>query len=180
MTLSNQQESFQIHPKDDYEANIFQLDEADENVAPIKLGRILIAEDSSFDFRYLVSCLKATGLTTPITWVEDGAELLSFMEGKNTYEDSDCAQEDISLIILDLKMPKVDGLSALKGLRQHPAPRIQQVPVIVLTTSIFEDDLRQASELGITDYIVKPETQKETSRMIDDMKVILKRLADAD
>ena len=168
------------HPKDDYESNLFNLDHQKKGQAPendkgtINIGRILIAEDSSFDFRYLVSCLKSTGLQSPITWVEDGEELLHFLEGTDTYDER--TLEDISLIILDLKMPKLDGLSALKKIRGHSNKVINKMPVVVLTTSIFEDDLRQASELGLLDYIVKPETQKETALMIEDMTSILRKL----
>lgn len=172
---SPSQPNYQPHAKNDYESNAFNYATDAKTTEEIKVGRILIAEDSSFDFRYLVSCLKSTGLASPITWVEDGGELLNFLEGKNNYEDRDL--DDISLVILDLKMPKVDGLTALKNMRTHDNKTIAGIPVVVLTTSIFEDDLRQATELGITDYIVKPETQKETSIMIEDMKNILKRLA---
>ena len=139
-----------------------------------ELGRILIAEDSTFDFRYLVSCLKNAGIKSSITWVEDGSELISFLEGKGSYEDRNL--DDISLVLLDLKMPKMDGLAALEHIRNSPNKKIKNLPIVVLTTSTFEADLRQANELGITDYIIKPETKKETSLMIEDMQKIFRTI----
>lgn len=113
---------------------------------------ILIAEDTPTDAEMTMRALKRVGLVNNISWVKDGQEALDYVFCTGEYEAR--PQADPTLILLDLKMPKVNGIEVLKQIKGHDATKI--IPVIMLTSSAEEPDIMQCYELGVNSYIVKP------------------------
>jgi CheY-like chemotaxis protein len=113
---------------------------------------ILIAEDTPTDAEMTMRALKRVGLINNISWVKDGQEALDYVFCAGDYADRE--RNDPTLILLDLKMPKVNGIEVLKQIKSNEATRI--IPVIMLTSSAEEPDIMQCYKLGVNSYIVKP------------------------
>ena len=114
---------------------------------------ILIVEDNPNDAEMALRAMKKNNLANSIKVVGDGEEALDFIFARGDYADrKDGAYPKI--ILLDLKLPKVDGLEVLREIKG--APETKQIPVIVLTSSREESDLVESYRLGVNSYIVKP------------------------
>jgi CheY-like chemotaxis protein len=113
---------------------------------------ILIAEDTPTDAEMTMRALKRVGLINNITWVKDGQEALDYVFYTGDYARR--KDNNPTLILLDLKMPKVNGIEVLKQIKSNDATRI--IPVIMLTSSAEEPDIMQCYKLGVNSYIVKP------------------------
>ncbi len=113
---------------------------------------ILLVEDSDEDAELAIRALKQKRLANQLHRVVDGAEALDFLLGTGAYADR--AAEAPKLVLLDLKLPKVDGLEVLRTLKGDP--RTQPIPVVVLTSSREDRDLIESYRLGVNSYIVKP------------------------
>ncbi len=113
---------------------------------------ILLAEDMPTDAEMTMRALKKVGLVNNITWVKDGQEALDYIF--RTGEFSNRINGDPTLIMLDLKMPKVNGLEVLKLIKTTEATK--RIPVIMLTSSAEEPDIVRCYEHGVNSYIVKP------------------------
>lgn len=114
---------------------------------------ILLVEDNPQDEELTLYALRQSNLINNIEIVRDGAEALDFIFCKGAY--STRSLTDIPrLILLDLKLPKVDGLEVLQQLKSDP--RTQSIPVVVLTSSQEERDIVESYKLGVNSYIVKP------------------------
>jgi len=113
---------------------------------------ILIAEDTPTDAEMTIRALKKVGLVNNITWVKDGQEALDYIFCEGSYAGRTAA--DPTLILLDLKMPKVNGIEVLNKIKTSEATKI--IPVIMLTSSAEEPDIMRCYELGVNSYIVKP------------------------
>jgi CheY-like chemotaxis protein len=109
---------------------------------------ILLVEDNPNDVELALHALRKNNLTNRIEVVRDGEEALDFVFGKGV--DSNRPK----VILLDLKLPKVDGLEVLKRLKSDP--RTRSIPVVMLTSSREECDIVKSYELGVNSYIVKP------------------------
>lgn len=109
---------------------------------------ILLVEDNPNDVELALHALRKNNLTNRIEVVRDGAEALDFIFGNGA--DSNRPK----VILLDLKLPKVDGLEVLKRLKAEPQTR--SIPVVMLTSSREERDIVNSYELGVNSYIVKP------------------------
>lgn len=114
---------------------------------------ILLCEDNKRDADLTIRALKKKNLGNEIVWVKDGEEALDYLFGRNQYEDRS-VDDTPRVILLDLKMPKVDGMEVLEKVRNHPATKY--IPVVILTSSSEEKDIIQSYELGVNSYIVKP------------------------
>jgi two-component system, response regulator len=118
---------------------------------------ILLVEDNPRDAELALRALKTHNLVNKLVWVKDGAAALEFIFGPNT---NDAANGNLQLchrpkvILLDLKLPKVDGLEVLGRLKANEESRI--IPVVVLTSSCEEQDIVRSYKLGVNSYIVKP------------------------
>jgi CheY-like chemotaxis protein len=109
---------------------------------------ILLVEDNPMDVDLTLRAFKRRHVTNTIHVARDGEEALAWLprwEGGETWP---------AVVLLDLKLPRVDGLEVLRQYKQHP--KISAVPVVVLTTSSEGADMRMAYELGANSYIVKP------------------------
>ncbi len=108
---------------------------------------ILLVEDSPEDAELIIRTLRKNNLANHLLHVQDGEEALEFLMNENSTTMP-------RLILLDLKMPKVDGLQVLKQLKAHPEKSL--IPVVVLTSSREENDIVASYKLGVNSYIVKP------------------------
>lgn len=114
---------------------------------------ILIVEDNPNDAEMAMRALKRNNLTNKVFVVTDGQEALDFLFSNGKYNmRKNCMRP--RMVLLDLKLPKVDGLEVLKELKENPETRI--IPVIILTSSKEEKDLIESYKSGVNSYIVKP------------------------
>jgi CheY-like chemotaxis protein len=119
-------------------------------MAPLK--RILLAEDNERDVELTMAALEEHNLANEVVVARDGAEALDYLYRRGEFAGH--ANGLPVVVLLDLKMPKVDGLEVLRQIRADPA--IRHVPVVMLTSSREERDLVRSYELGVNAYVVKP------------------------
>ena len=114
---------------------------------------ILIVEDNQEDAELTIRALKKNHLANKIVHLLDGAEALDFIYGNGIYSGRNINHLP-KVILVDLKMPKVSGLEVLKSIKSDP--RLKSIPVVILTSSAEDPDIKKAYELGANSYIVKP------------------------
>ncbi len=114
---------------------------------------ILLVEDNKSDAELALMALEDFNLSNHIVWLKNGKEALDFLFGRGEYEGRDTLQVP-KIILLDLKMPKVDGIEVLKAVRSDPKTKF--IPVTVLTSSKEDKDIVETYQLGVNSYIVKP------------------------
>ncbi len=114
---------------------------------------ILLVEDNPSDEELTLHVLEKHRLSNRVHVVRDGEEALEFVFGTGRYEERN-TDDRPKVILLDLKLPKVDGLEVLKRIKSDPSTRT--IPVVVLTSSREESDIINSYELGVNSYIVKP------------------------
>ena len=114
---------------------------------------ILLVEDNPEDVELTLRALRKANLANPIHVVEDGAEALDYLFGAGKDEAKSDAHYP-RVVILDLKLPKVSGIEVLRRIKSDPATRT--IPVVVLSSSREEPDIKTAYALGVNSYIVKP------------------------
>ena len=119
------------------------------NLTPIE---ILLVEDRQSDAEMTLRALKRHHLTNGIEWIEDGATAIDYLLRRGSYASRD--NDNPRLILLDLKMPKLDGIDVLRILKAEAATRA--IPVVMLTSSNEESDIVRSYDLGVNSYIVKP------------------------
>ncbi len=115
---------------------------------------ILLVEDNETDAELTIRALKKNNLANKLVWAKDGAEALDFIFGKGKYSERDMEKGLPRLILLDLRMPKVDGLEVLQTLKADE--RTKMIPVVVLTSSKEDRDIVESYELGVNSYVSKP------------------------
>jgi two-component system response regulator len=113
---------------------------------------ILLVEDSRADAEMTLRTLKKRGIANHIEWVRNGVEALDYLYCRGTYADRTGGHP--RLVLLDLKMPLMDGLQVLEHMKADP--RTQTIPVVMMTSSREEGDLLASYRLGANSYIVKP------------------------
>jgi two-component system response regulator len=114
---------------------------------------ILLVEDNADDEELTIRALKKNNVTNNLVVARDGVEALDFLFGTGAYAGRDTAMLP-GLVLLDLKLPKIDGLEVLRRIRADP--RTRRMPVTVLTSSREEQDLIKSYDLGANSYIRKP------------------------
>ena len=114
---------------------------------------ILLVEDNPTDAEMTLRALRRNNLANKVHWVKDGEQALEFMFRTGAYAGRDPATVP-KLIMLDIKMPKVDGIEVLRRIKANEATRT--VPVVVMTSSNEERDVVESYRLGVNSYIVKP------------------------
>ena len=114
---------------------------------------ILLVEDSHTDAKLTLKALEKVNLAHKVVWVKDGEEALDYVFSRNAFKSRD-PKEDPRLIILDLKLPKVDGQEVLETLKNHDLYKL--IPVVILTSSNEERDIMKSYYNGVNSYIVKP------------------------
>ncbi|HRG90402.1 MAG TPA: response regulator [Chitinophagales bacterium] len=114
---------------------------------------ILLVEDSIHDAEMTIRALRKSNISNKIIHLKDGALALDFLFGRKEYENRDTSNKP-RIILLDLKMPKINGLEVLKAVKENELTKT--IPVVVLTSSKEGPDIDRAYELGVNSYIVKP------------------------
>ena len=114
---------------------------------------ILLVEDNPNDVELALHALKKHNLANRIQVVRDGAEALDFLFARGAFSHRDINQTP-RVVLLDLKLPKVDGLEVLRQIKGDP--RTRKIPVVVLTSSREERDVMESYNLGVNSYILKP------------------------
>ena len=125
-----------------------------------QLKRILLAEDNANDVELTLGALSENRLANEVVVVRDGAEALDYLYRRGAYRMREAGNPVV--VLLDLKMPKVDGLEVLRQIKQDDS--LRQVPVVMLTSSREENDLVESYRLGVNAYVVKP---VEFSRFVE-------------
>jgi two-component system, response regulator len=115
---------------------------------------ILLVEDNPDDVELALHALKKNHLANRIEVVRDGAEALDFLFARGAYTGRDISNGGPKVVLLDLKLPKVDGLEVLKSIRSDP--RLKSLPVVILTSSREERDIAESYHLGVNSYVAKP------------------------
>ena len=113
---------------------------------------ILLVEDNPLDAELTMSALKSANLANNINWVKDGEQALDYIFRRGKFADrADVAPR---LVLLDLKMPKVNGIEVLQAIKSDE--RTRRIPVVVMTSSQEESDVAKTYDLGVNSYVVKP------------------------
>jgi two-component system, response regulator len=120
---------------------------------PMSLSPILLVEDNSDDEELTLRAFKKNKIHNEVVIARDGAEALDYLFGTGAYAGRDLALMP-QLILLDLKLPKIDGLQVLQRLRADPRTRL--LPVVILTSSKEQQDLIEGYSLGANSYVRKP------------------------
>jgi len=114
---------------------------------------ILLVEDNPDDEALTLRAFRKNNILNPVVVARDGAEALDYLFGSGSHAGRDTRQQP-QIVLLDLKLPKIDGLEVLRQLRADPRTRMQ--PVVILTTSNEERDIISSYQLGANSYIRKP------------------------
>jgi CheY-like chemotaxis protein len=117
-----------------------------------KLGRILMVEDDPRDVELTLTALEDYKLANEVVVCRDGQEALDYLYSRGKF--SRRVNENPAVMLLDLKLPKVDGLEVLQQIKTDE--RLRMIPVVVLTSSHEEKDMMRSYKLGVNAYVVKP------------------------
>lgn len=116
------------------------------------LRPLLLVEDNPRDLELTRSALAKCQLANPVVVARDGAEALDYVFARGAFADRE--EGDPAVVLLDLKLPKVDGLEVLTQIKSHAGMR--KIPVVMLTSSREEKDLVRSYDLGVNAFVVKP------------------------
>jgi CheY-like chemotaxis protein len=131
------------------------------------LKPILLVEDNPHDLELTLIALSKSQLANQVVICRDGAEALDYLLAQGEYAGRSAGNP--AVVLLDLKLPKVDGLEVLKTVRATPT--LRSMPVVMLTSSKEEQDLVRSYELGVNAYVVKPVDFTEFVRAIADLGI---------
>ena len=116
------------------------------------MKKILLAEDNPFDLELTLAGLAEYRLTNEVVVARDGVEVLDYLKSRGRFADRPPGSPMV--VLLDIKMPKIDGLEVLRQIRRDPELRL--IPIVILTSSREEQDLIESYNLGVNAYVVKP------------------------
>jgi CheY-like chemotaxis protein len=131
------------------------------------LKPILLVEDNPKDLELTLIALERSQLANDVIVTRDGVEALDYLFGRNAYAARPAGNP--AVVLLDLKLPKVDGLEVLRTIRADPT--LKPVPVVMLTSSNEESDLLKSYQLGVNAYVVKPVEFKDFVAAISDLGI---------
>lgn len=131
-----------------------------------KKVEILLCEDNSRDADLTMRALKKRRLANNVVWVKDGEQALDYLFARGKYTGRSI-KDTPRVILLDLKMPKVDGIEVLENVRAHPETK--SIPVVIMTSSQEEKDIVKSYNLGVNSYIVKPVNFKKFMDSVSDV-----------
>lgn len=137
-----------------------------ERMTQDEIVEIILVEDNPDDAALTIRALKKQNLANRLVHLKDGAEALDFMFGNGEYKGRNTSNIP-KVILLDLKMPKVNGIEVLQKLKSEPATKV--IPVVVLTSSAEDPDINKCYELGANSYIVKPVEFEDFTRKISEL-----------
>jgi len=149
---------------DDDQPNRLEMTEMEARRAGRAARPILVVEDNPMDLDFMLQAFEESSVANPVHVCRDGEEAMQFIADHATADDPNVPL----LALLDLRLPKVDGIEVLRQARQHPVWR--RVPFIVVTTSHENADISLAYELGANSYIVKPVSFPAFAEVIKNIK----------
>lgn len=127
---------------------------------------MLVIEDSPSDAEMTIRALTKGNFATRILHVKDGNEALVFLHGQGKWEGRQ-TQDIPKLVLIDLKMPKVNGKECLMRMKDHD--RLKKIPVVVFSSSREDSDINECYDLGANGYVVKPVGAEEFEKAIEDL-----------
>ena len=127
---------------------------------------ILIVEDTPEDVELALRALRKANLTNKIQIVRDGAEAMEFIFAEGKYSGRKI-EDGPKVVLLDLKLPKIDGMEVLRRIKSDP--RTKTIPVVVLTSSKEQKDVVESYQLGVNSYIVKPVNFERFAAAVQDL-----------
>ncbi|MGZ4999707.1 MAG: response regulator [Methylomonas sp.] len=127
---------------------------------------ILLVEDNPTDAELASLALKERNLANKLVWVKDGAEALDFIFATGTYSNRHI-ENPPKVVLLDLRLPKVDGLDVLRRIKADE--RTKYIPVVVLTSSKEDRDVIASYDLGVNSYISKPVDFDEFTKVVSEL-----------
>jgi two-component system response regulator len=127
---------------------------------------ILLVEDNIDDAGLVIRALKKSNLGNNLIHLSDGAEALDFLFAKGKFSDRKI-EDSPKIILLDLKMPKIDGLQVLRAIKEDERTKI--IPVIIMTSSKEDKDILECYKLGVNSYVVKPVGFENFSKAVVDL-----------
>jgi CheY-like chemotaxis protein len=132
----------------------------------IKRAGILVAEDDSTDAFLLKRTFEKAGTVTSLHFVRDGQEVVDYLSGEGSFADRE--QHPIpSLLLSDLKMPRLDGFQVLDWLRRQPG--LKRLPVVILSSSNEPGDVNRAYDLGVNSYLIKPHSAERLTALVQQL-----------
>lgn len=134
-----------------------------QNTSPV-----LLAEDEEHDIFFMRRAFDTAGVQNKLMAVQNGREVIRYLEGKGEYADRHQYPEP-ALLLVDLKMPLIDGFEVMSWIRSQPRWR-DQLSILVFSSSAEEQDKRKAFELGAHEYLVKPSNFHELLTLVRDLK----------
>lgn len=131
------------------------------------LKPILLVEDNPDDLELALRALAKTNLANEVITVNDGEQALAYLQREGEYADRPAGSP--AVVLLDLKLPKIDGIQVLERIKANP--ELSSIPVVMLTSSKMENDLARAYKLGVNAYVVKPIHFKDFIEAVRDLGV---------
>lgn len=126
-------------------------------------SEILLVEDNPADAELTIRALKEQNLANKLVWVRDGEQALDFVFGTGAFAGRDVMRPP-RVILLDLRLPKVDGLEALQKIKADA--RTRMIPVVVLSSSTQDKDIVESYKLGVNSYVAKPVQFEEFAKVV--------------
>jgi CheY-like chemotaxis protein len=130
-------------------------------------GHILVAEDDTTDAFFFQRAFRRAGIPVTLHFVRDGQEVIDYLDGKGAFADRS-AHPQPQLLLLDLKMPKLDGFDVLRWVRKRP--ELADLVVVLFSSSDEPRDISRAYDLGANWYLVKPHSMDELTALVGRFK----------
>lgn len=127
---------------------------------------ILLVEDNPLDAELTIRTLKNRNLASPVFRVSDGVEALDFLFCRGAFATRKFP-ERLRLILLDIKLPRIDGLEVLRAIKTDPV--LKKIPTVMLSSSREDPDIKKAYDLGANSYVVKPVNFDSFSKCVSDL-----------
>ncbi len=134
-------------------------------MSPLKIVEILLAEDNEDDILMLKDAFEEKKLLNLLQVVKNGAEALNYLHKRGQFKGG----KTPGLVLLDINMPKKNGFEVLEEIKNDP--NLRHLPVVMLTTSEREEDIKKSYSLGACSHIVKPIKSESFTRLIDDFEL---------
>lgn len=125
---------------------------------------VLLVEDNPTDAELCIHVLQEHRLGNPVAWVKDGAEALDYLHRRGAYAGAGAGWSPPRIVLLDLRLPKVDGIEVLRAMKSDE--RLRTLPVVVVTSSREDRDLVESYQLGVNSYVQKPVKFDEFARSV--------------
>lgn len=137
-----------------------------ENLRNMNEVEVLLVEDNPSDAELTMRALKKSNLANKLFHVKDGAEAIDFLFSQGAYTDHR-VESGPKVVLLDLKLPKVDGIEVLRKIKSDD--RTRKIPVVVMTSSREDRDLNECYQLGVNGYVVKPVEFDDFARAVSQL-----------